>query len=1395
MAFAATLTGTGVNTTLTNGSNAFTLGAADAGILVGSDVVATGLAAGTKVATISGTTGTLTNNFTGTTGTVSVLYGSKYGSILDVSLSASTDTATPQNILNAGFGTALAGGTFPMIQFTGGLTVRWSNIVAGAIYDFANWGLYFGVGGRWLFQESSILGELRGGYLVNGTQFLKTAGPTFYCWNWNNNSAGGSSMFQNNDGLLTNIGLFRMHNPRFIELNGGNAAPVFSSARMTMAVENMILDYQTDANGANAGIGAAFGTLKNTYLIKTNAGIGATNGSNYATFDGLYYVGNYQSSPNHKFSMPNGYTLDGYAPQVLSTQLLGGFNSATSEIYSNINLSTAGWGLRDLPSKYQRYSGPITLQFPRTVSFQMKDSTAAALTNVTLYIKSGGTSLVNAVQTGDYSALTQGINLSWSTSQTVYRTAHNVIDTTQQIAQFRKNGYVQQTVSYDINTATYSQPVFMLADPAYGSITTTAAAALTGITPNYGNQIVEVSSARNLDEVYAYGGYSLALPANSAYSNYQTSSGGAYSLTSPWSMQVISGALTMGTYSKTINGTKQLRISGNTVAHCTSGALWGTSANFWNANETWGVYRTYSTSGSLTFNKNDVVWTPAAYADQIFFANGATFNMSNNATLTINPTVNFGYLTPPMFGQYVTSNLADSTVTYNLNTGHAGNIFGADVNSTVGGAPSVTVNYSNFNLVVNGTSVNYADVQCFWTSSSTINNWNISGTAAASVRLGVGFASQAMNGLTFAGGFLGSNLAANGRVMYMNNLTYTGSTSPLSGAQGGYPLWYFVDPVRSDSAVFRWAAGSTPTGTTGFNAVLGFRPTITIDKTGYAPKMRITPSTLSSRYTPKIITTTALSNVALSNFYRDSVYMAGTDGFLPFVDSLDDKTVQNIIDWTVNFRAAGWIDQTTTFAGATAKKGTIVYTASGAADANYVNASTGLADSALISVNTTTKTISSVSGTITWSPQRLYNALKNWWATYASDTDFLAATSGGWLDLGDYNTNANIRFGVTATGDALTNVRTTGLINATTNDIAVTDSRGTSTLFSFVNVLNGSTVYLADNTGAQRLLEINTSATTYNVYIEPGASGNWSAKLRKYGYQSTDVIFTPPGGGYFIGSDNVVDTYVVDTLSNVVAYTDLETTQKVYDYSSYWMTTSDGITNSKPFAKGFGTLTANEPYTLDPVAAMMMTITTGTAITHTSGFAESVTILVTGDFTQGTATLSNSVQIRANNLDSELVYSGIDNITVYPTLNDAMAGTNAGASSTNGILRFLYGASLSGVTMSGTIYLRTQIGSVNEIQSVTLVQGHNVLDLSTTVLLQSIINQVAQVPTAVLAAQVETGATVAESLRLHNSVLGGKVSGGQTGKEHFRDLADTKDRLLSSNDAQGNRTSEIYDLT
>ncbi|KAI9549501.1 hypothetical protein GHT06_001901 [Daphnia sinensis] len=294
---------------------------------------------------------------------------------------------------------------------------------------------------------------------------------------------------------------------------------------------------------------------------------------------------------------------------------------------------------------------------------------------------------------------------------------------------------------------------------------------------------------------------------------------------------------------------------------------------------------------------------------------------------------------------------------------------------------------------------------------------------------------------------------------------------------------------------------------------------------------------MSTRYPAKMITTTSESTVALSEFFRDPTFMSASDGFLPFVDSLDDKTVQNMIDWTLKFRQPGYIDQTKVFTAATAKIGLVTYNASGAIDANYVNATTAAADALLISVDTATKTIAPVTGTLGWSPQRLYNALKNWWATFASDTDFLVATGNGYLDLGDYNTSSDFRFIAGIASDALKDVRTTGLINSLTNDIPITDSRGTSTRLILTNLTN-TTVLILSSSGTQ--YQLSTGLTgTFAGYIEPGST-------ERYGYKRITGTLVPSlGGTTTVTLDWLTDGAItVNNAATVSAYTDLSTLDK-----------------------------------------------------------------------------------------------------------------------------------------------------------------------------------------------------------------------------------------------------------
>jgi hypothetical protein len=67
------------------------------------------------------------------------------------------------------------------------------------------------------------------------------------------------------------------------------------------------------------------------------------------------------------------------------------------------------------------------------------------------------------------------------------------------------------------------------------------------------------------------------------------------------------------------------------------------------------------------------------------------------------------------------------------------------------------------------------------------------------------------------------------------------------------------------------------------------------------------------------------------------------------------------------------------------------------------------------------------------------------------------------------------------------------------------------------------------------------------------------------------------------------------------------------------------------------------------------------------------------------------------------------------------------------------------------------------------------------------------IATAVWSRVLESNLSAEELVRLMTAMLTGKVSGAGTGTEVFRDLADTKDRVIVTVDDVGNRTAVVRD--
>ena len=1067
MAVTFTLTGTAQNITATNGSPNVTV-ASTAGWVVGATVQGTGFAAGTKIVSfVANTSAVLSNNFTGTTGTVSVIVSSNTGT-LTVRLSASGDTTTPLGIIGAGFGIQRGNKTIEIL----GATKIILNIATGATYDDTEWVYELGSGSSLRMSETYGCGTWRSGWILQGSVYVKAKGHTVNYNNFDNSSgAGGRGIFFNSGapaGYVAGTTMPTVHwnDTGWYEAGGSNAAAIpaltygtWSPVGLTSG--RLVFDYQNDSAGANSGFGGSYGTIESVLMNRCIGGVGTGNNTS-----ALVTIGKFEyfslptgstngSNPDIKMAFPNNVPFSGFAPIFYKTntseEFLGA-NTTQTEILDDYVLPTD----YPLTTNCRNYS-TNTRTFRRSVAFTFKDSaTGSALPSVTSYITSGANVLVNAVQAGDFAQKLNTFVASWvgrSPASGSYIAPLTTTDTRVQTTQFRKNGYVAQAFSYNLTNAAYSREIALIADPAYGSVTPAQATALTGIALDYTNDVVTGSASRNLDQVYAFGQYSQALPANSAQADFQSSPGGVYRLAAPWKLNWTAGALTMGEYNTRFISSTQWKF-GNTA--------------------------------SLNLDKDDVTWTPAARGDLFQFESGSTFNITNGSTLTVSPTAGLGYgaAATSEFRSGSTLNLSDSTVTYNIVASGSGTVF----SNTEAGA---TWNISNSTLTLNCPNGAQVAIHAYFLPASTITNFTVNGTATNVIwQMGYTSNNSKMVGFKYGGAIFGNGTSN----ILMDTYTYTGSLTTIPNTFGSANKWYWVDPTMQAGGLFRWAAGATATGSSGFYGVIGFRPTINIDKTGYAPKVRFTPSAMATRYPAFQVQATELSTLGLSSFFRDPTFMAASDGFLPFVDSLDDKTVINTINWTADFRQKGWLGQTVTFTASTAKKGLVTYTASGAVDANYINDTTGAADAALITVDEVGKVLAAASGTLAWSAQRMYNALVNKWSSFAIEQNIVAGSTGGSLDLANYTVDESIHFVRGSVTDLLSQVKTTGIIESQVNEIPVADVNGSRASVSGLDPQGfgitwylrwkpeaGSTWSYATGTGNSTQILVDTGVYTVQV--------------------------------------------------------------------------------------------------------------------------------------------------------------------------------------------------------------------------------------------------------------------------------------------------------------------------
>lgn len=244
-------------------------------------------------------------------------------------------------------------------------------------------------------------------------------------------------------------------------------------------------------------------------------------------------------------------------------------------------------------------------------------------------------------------------------------------------------------------------------------------------------------------------------------------------------------------------------------------------------------------------------------------------------------------------------------------------------------------------------------------------------------------------------------------------------------------------------------------------------------------------------------------------------------------------------------------------------------------------------------------------------------------------------------------------------------------------------------------------------------------------------TGNWTYKIYRYGYVGRTGSFfidaNVASTTTIIGTGLLTDTGITENNPAIVsAYTDLNSTFKIYDYLSYYKTTSNGIDIGDIATKAIGSLFINTPLTLDATASNVLDYQSTPSVLLTlkcSGLSEHVDLYVTGDFLNinGT-TLSKDVHIRSTNLDSEIELIGINEIKFFQTDSDRDNNLNVGPIFTLvDIIRFKHGNVYSGVTFSGLMRVRVDVGSTL-LYSFPITIGNNLLDLGTFGQIQQVLN-------------------------------------------------------------------------
>ena len=336
-----------------------------------------------------------------------------------------------------------------------------------------------------------------------------------------------------------------------------------------------------------------------------------------------------------------------------------------------------------------------------------------------------------------------------------------------------------------------------------------------------------------------------------------------------------------------------------------------------------------------------------------------------------------------------------------------------------------------------------------------------------------------------------------------------------------------------------------------------------------------------------------------------------------------------------------------------------------------------------------------------------------------------------------YNTDLPYSiFYTDCTIDKVINDPGTGAINITRINSIIydtTDGEITTSVPISINITIPTDAYIAIYKPNGTRYYYGTGNQTLILGGADTATGTWSYTIAKYGYVKSLGTFEMDRDISSVTNINVASLNIDPSVTelNVLItslYSNIDTTSKLYDYLYYFLTTDDGIVynnSGAPIAtKSIGSFTFDEDLTLDSDAIDVIDVTGNVFTFKSSGLDEDVTIYVNGDFnTLNSTVLNSNVKIRSNNLDSEIEFVSVDEITFYSTPTDRDNNTNPGVNLLSPtIFRFKFGSTYSGVLFSGFVYYRINVAGSVILGSTNIVQYNNILDLGTYGQLQQILN-------------------------------------------------------------------------